>query len=261
MLNLINISKTFDANTNYRNTVIKDLNLKVNDGDFICIIGSNGSGKSTLFNLIAGSIYSDEGKIILDDENITMKPEHVRAHYIGRLFQDPLLGTAPDLTVYENIMLAAKNGTWLSVPNKKDKQLIKEKIKELNMGLEDRLNTPVRLLSGGQRQALTLIMATINPPKILLLDEHTAALDPQSANQVMELTKKIIEENKITCLMITHNMQSAIDYGNRLLMMHRGNIILDLNKQEKEKLTIDELRVLFKKNSNSELNNDYMLLD
>lgn len=261
MLELINISKTFDPNTTYSKTVIKDLNLKVNDEDFICIIGANGSGKSTLFSLIAGSILSDSGKIILDGKNITMDPEYKRAHYIGRLFQDPMLGTAPDLTVYENLMLAAKQGPWLSIPNRNEKEYLKEKLAELDMGLEERMNTPVRLLSGGQRQALTLIMATINPPKILLLDEHTAALDPESADKVINITEKIVYENRITCLMITHNMQQALKLGNRTIMLNDGRIVYETQGEERKKLTVNDLVSKFRTAVGKDLDNDEMLLD
>ena len=216
MLELINVSKTFNPDTSYSQKVIDGLSLKVDQGEFVCLIGANGSGKSTLFSLIAGSIFSDEGQIFIDGKNVTMDEEYIRANYIGRLFQDPMLGSAPDLSVYENLMLAAKQDGWLSIPKHKDKLYLQEKLKELDMGLEDRMNTPVRLLSGGQRQALTLIMATINPPKLLLLDEHTAALDPESAKKVIDLTEKIVNENHITCLMITHNMEQALRIGNRI---------------------------------------------
>ena len=261
MLEMININKTFDAGTTYSKKVIDDLNLKVNDEDFICIIGANGSGKSTLFSLIAGSILSDSGKIILDGKNITMDAEYKRAHYIGRLFQDPMLGTAPDLTVYENLMLAAKQGSWLSIPDKSDRRYLQERLRELDMGLEDRMNTPVRLLSGGQRQALTLIMATINPPKILLLDEHTAALDPESADKVIDLTEKIVAENKITCLMITHNMQQALQLGNRTIMLNSGKIVYEAEGEERKKLTVSDLISKFKNAVGKDLDNDEMLLN
>ena len=260
MLELINITKTFDPHTTYAKTVINSLDLKVNDGDFICIIGANGSGKSTLFSLIAGSILSDSGKIILDGRNITMDAEYKRAHYIGRLFQDPMLGTAPDLTVYENLMLAAKQGSWLSIPDKNDKAYLKERLKELDMGLEERMNTPVRLLSGGQRQALTLIMATINPPKILLLDEHTAALDPESADKVITLTEKIVSENRITCLMITHNMNQALQTGNRTIMLNNGRIVYDTAGEERKKLTVSDLVGKFRSAVGKELDDDEILL-
>lgn len=259
MLELKNLVKTFNANTAYSTEAIRDLSLTVNDEDFVCIIGANGSGKSTLFSLIAGSIISDSGRIVLDGRNITLEPEHIRAHYIGRLFQDPMLGSAPDLTVYENLMLAAKQGRWLEVPNKKDKEYLKERLKELDMGLEERLNTPVRLLSGGQRQALTLIMATINPPKILLLDEHTAALDPESAEKVLKITKDIVEKNKISCLMITHNMNQALQFGNRTLMLNAGKIVYDVSGEERKKLTVEDLISSFRKAVGDNLNDEILL--
>lgn len=261
MLELINISKTFDPNTTYAKTIINGLNLKVNDEDFICVIGANGSGKSTLFSLIAGSILSDSGKIILDGKNITMDAEYKRAHYIGRLFQDPMLGTAPDLTVYENLMLAAKQGSWLSIPSRSEKQYLKQRLSELDMGLEDRMNTPVRLLSGGQRQALTLIMATINPPKILLLDEHTAALDPESADKVIALTEKIVSQNRITCLMITHNMNQALQLGNRTIMLNDGKIVYESEGEERKKLTVNDLISRFRSAVGKDLDDDEILLD
>lgn len=254
MLKINNVTKIFNSDTTYSQIAIDNLTLTVNDKDFICIIGSNGSGKSTLFSLIAGSILPDSGTIILDDKDITYEKEHIRANYIGRLFQDPMLGTAPDLTVYENLMLAAKQGSWLSIPNNNDKQYLKERLAELDMGLQDRLNIPVRLLSGGQRQALSLIMATINPPKILLLDEHTAALDPKSADKVIEITKDIVNKYNITCLMITHNMKQALQIGNRTLMLNQGKIIYDIKGKERSSLQVDDLIKTFKENSNSDDN-------
>ena len=254
MLKLNNIYKVFNPDTTYQQKVIDDLSLMVDDKDFICIIGANGSGKSTLFSLIAGSILPDSGTIILDDKDITHEKEHIRANYIGRLFQDPMLGTAPDLTVYENLMLAAKQGSWLSIPSTSDKQFLKDRLKELDMGLQDRLNTPVRLLSGGQRQALSLIMATINPPKILLLDEHTAALDPKSAEKVIEITKNIVDRYGITCLMITHNMKQALELGNRTLMLNQGQIIYDVIGEERSSLKIDDLINKFKETANADDN-------
>ena len=259
MLELINLSKTFGQNTTHANTVIDNFNLKVNDGDFICIIGANGSGKSTLFNLIAGTYISDSGKIILDNQNITMEPEYKRANYIGRLFQDPMLGTAPHMTVCENLMLAAKQGLWLSVPDKKDKLYLQGKLAELGLGLEERMNTPVRLLSGGQRQALSLIMATINPPKLLLLDEHTAALDLKSADKVLELTEKIVNENKITCLMITHNMNQALELGNRTIMLNSGKVVYDVQGEERDSLTTDNLIYKFRNAVGKDLDDDILL--
>ncbi len=260
MLDVINISKTFNPGTINEKKAITNLSLHVDDGDFISIIGSNGAGKSTLFNAVAGSFYTDFGDIILDGQNITMLPEHVRARNIGRLFQDPMLGTAPDMSIEENLALAAGGGRWLSRLSKKDHEKFRERVSLLDMGLEDRMDHPVGLLSGGQRQALTLLMATINPPSLLLLDEHTAALDPGTAEIVLRLTKSIIEENHLTCLMITHNMQSALELGNRTLMMNSGNIIYDVSGEERKSLTVDDLLAKFKQNVGAALDNDRMLL-
>ena len=259
MLEMINVSKTFNPDTSYAQKVISNLSLKVDEGEFICLIGANGSGKSTLFSLIAGSEFCDEGKIIIDGKNVTMDEEYERASYIGRLFQDPMLGSAPDLSVYENLMLAAKQGGWLSIPKRKEKEYLREKLRELDMGLEDRMNTPVRLLSGGQRQALTLIMATINPPKLLLLDEHTAALDPESGKKVIELTEKIVSDNHITCLMITHNMEQALRLGNRTLMLAEGKIIYDVSGEERDKLEVEDLVRKFKDTVGKDLDDKILL--
>lgn len=259
MLELINVSKTFDQNTSYCNRAIDNFNLKVNDKDFICIIGANGAGKSTLFNLIAGTYLSDSGKIVLDGKDITLVPEYKRAHYIGRLFQDPMLGTAPDLTVYENLMLAAKQGSWLSIPKRSDVDYLKDRLAELNMGLENRMNTPVRLLSGGQRQALSLIMATINPPRILLLDEHTAALDPQSGKKVLELTQNIVSNNNLMCLMITHNMNQALQLGNRTIMLNKGKVVYETGGEERKTLSVNDLVIKFKEAVGNNLNDEIML--
>ena len=261
MLKINNISKTFNPGTVNEKTALSHLSLTVNDGDFISIIGANGAGKSTLFNAIAGAFLTDEGTIELDGEDITLTPEHVRAKTIGRLFQDPLRGTAPDMSIEENLALAAGLGGWLSRVGKKEKQMLREKVALLNMGLEDRMDSPVGLLSGGQRQALTLMMATINPPKLLLLDEHTAALDPATSAKVLELTEKIVYENHLTCLVITHNMQSALLQGNRTLMMDRGNIIYDVAGDERKNLTVDDLLRLFKDRAGRVLDNDRMLLN
>ena len=231
MLNIQSISKTFNPGTVNAKQALSGLSLHLNHGDFVTIIGSNGAGKSTLFNAIAGSFYVDDGFIELDGEDITYMPEHKRSLMVGRLFQDPLKGTAPGMTIEENLALAylrtAKGKSPFSRISKKDKDAFRERLSLLNMGLEDRMTQPVGLLSGGQRQALTLLMATLITPKLLLLDEHTAALDPGTAEKVLELTKNIVAEEKITCLMITHNMKDAIKYGNRLIMMHEGHIIYD----------------------------------
>ena len=260
MLEISNITKTFNPGTVNAKTALKDLSLKVNKGDFITIIGANGAGKSTLFNAIAGSFYTDSGKIILDGEDITLMPEFKRARSIGRLFQDPMRGSAPGMSIEENLALAAGKGGWLGSISKKEKKELRERVAMLDMGLENRMEQPVGLLSGGQRQALTLMMATVNPPKILLLDEHTAALDPATAEKVLELTKKIIVENNLTCLMITHNMAQALELGNRTLMMNNGNIIFDVSGNERHGLTVNDLLEKFKEAAGKALTNDRMLL-
>ena len=260
MLKIENISLTFNKGTINEKTAVKDLSLHVKKGDFITIIGANGAGKSTLFNVIGGTFISDEGRIVLDGEDITLTPEHKRARSIGRLFQDPMKGSAPGMTIEENLALAAGHGGWLSSISKKDKERFKECLRPLDMGLEDRMQQPVGLLSGGQRQALTLMMATINPPKLLLLDEHTAALDPATAEKVLELTKKIVKEHKLTCMMITHNMQSALELGNRTIMMNQGNIIYDTEGEERAGLTVNDLLDKFKEAAGKALDNDRMLL-
>ena len=260
MLSISHISKTFYPNTINAKTAISDLSLEVNDGDFITIIGANGAGKSTLFNAIAGDFFTDSGKIVLDGEDITFHPVYKRARKIGRLFQDPMRGSAPNMSIEENLALSAGKGGWLSSLSHKDKQEFKERLTLLDMGLEDRMTQPVGLLSGGQRQALTLVMATYNPPSLLLLDEHTAALDPGTAEKVLKLTENIVSENKLTCLMITHNMQSALDMGTRTIMMNDGKIILDIQGEERKNLTVNDLLNKFKLESGKALDNDRMLL-
>lgn len=260
MLTLSNIKLVFSKGTPDEKIALNNLSLSVNDADFITVIGANGAGKSTMFNAIAGTYLTDEGTITLDGKDITSMPEHKRARLIGRLFQDPMKGSAPGMTIEENLALAAGRGGWLSVLSKKDKKLFREKLSLLDMGLEDRMNQQVGLLSGGQRQALTLMMATINPPKILLLDEHTAALDPGTAEKVLNLTTKIVDENKITCLMITHNMQSALELGNRTIMMDSGRIIFDAANEERDGLTVNDLLEKFKSSVGQNLDNDRMLL-
>ena len=260
MLELKGISKTFNPGTVNERKALSDLSLSVKDGDFISIIGANGAGKSTLFNAIAGSFFTDTGAILLDGEDITLQPEHKRAKVIGRLFQDPMRGTAPNMSIEENLALAAGRGGWLSHVSKADKAEFRDRLALLSMGLEDRMQHPVGLLSGGQRQALALMMATINPPKLLLLDEHTAALDPATAEKVLSLTRRIVEEGKLTCLMVTHNMQSALDLGNRTLMMDQGRIIYDVEGEAREKLQISDLLVLFKEAAGKALDNDRMML-
>ena len=260
MLNISNISITFNPGTTDAKKALSNLSLEVKDGDFISVIGANGAGKSTLFNAIAGTFIVDEGSIELNGKDITLMPEYKRARKIGRLFQDPMKGSAPGMTVEENLALAAGRGGWLSHVSKADKRAFRERVALLDMGLEDRMSQPVGLLSGGQRQALTLMMATFNPPKLLLLDEHTAALDPATAEKVLALTKSIVSENNLTCLMITHNMQSALELGNRTIMMHGGNIIFDAEGEERSKLTVQDLLDKFKENAGKELDNDRMLL-
>jgi putative ABC transport system ATP-binding protein len=260
MIEIRNMTKIFNEGTVNEKTALDDLNLTINDGDFICMIGANGSGKSTLLNCLSGAIIPEKGNIIMDGKDITLLTQHERAHEIGHLFQDPMAGTAPHMTIEENLALAAKNGSWLSKISESDRSFFREKLKKLDMDLENRLKTEVGVLSGGMRQALTLIMNTIKTPKLLLLDEHTAALDPETADKVLKLTKETVDEKNITCVMITHNMQTAIDMGNRLIMMNEGKIILDLNKEEKEKMSIDELRDLFRLNTSSQLDDDRMIL-
>ena len=260
MLTLSNIKMVFSKGTPDEKIALNNLSLTVNDADFITVIGANGAGKSTLFNAIAGTYLTDEGRILLDSKDITSLPEYKRARFIGRLFQDPMKGSAPGMTIEENLTLAAGRGGWLSTISKKDRALFREKLALLGMGLEDRMNQQVGLLSGGQRQALTLMMATINPPKILLLDEHTAALDPGTAEKVLDLTTKVVGENKITCLMITHNMQSALELGNRTVMMDSGRIIFDAANEERDGLTVNDLLEKFKSSVGQNLDNDRMLL-
>ena len=261
MLEIRNVSKTFNRGGAFEKKALENVSLTVNDGDFISIIGANGAGKSTLFNAICGTFLTDEGKIILDGTDITMMPPHKRSKRIGRLFQDPMRGTAPGMSIEENLYLASGRGGWMGRIAKKEREDMRERLSLLSMGLEERMSQPVGLLSGGQRQALTLLMSTINPPSILLLDEHTAALDPSSAEKIMKITDDIIKANRITCLMITHNMQSAIDYGNRTIMMNRGRIIYDITGEERNGLTVLDLMEKFRKASGSALNTDRMLLN
>ncbi len=264
MLDIKNISKTFHPGTPNEKTAVSGLSLHLAPGDFVTIIGSNGAGKSTLFNAVAGSFYVDEGSIILDGQDVTFMPEHRRSRTIGRLFQDPLKGTAPGMTIEENLALAylraSRGGAPFSRMSRKDKALFREKLSVLGMGLEDRMKSPVGLLSGGQRQALTLLMATMVTPKLLLLDEHTAALDPGTAKKVLELTREIVARDQITCMMITHNMQQALDLGNRTLLMDKGNIVLDVSGEERSRLTVGDLLARFKAGTGYNLDNDRMLL-
>ena len=263
MLNIKNISKTFNPGTVNEKTALSELSLRLAPGDFAAIIGSNGAGKSTLLNAVAGSFYVDGGSIELDGQDITFLPEHRRSRTIGRLFQDPLKGTAPNMTIEENLALAylrTAKGNPFSRISKKDKEFFREKLVLLEMGLENRMKQPVGLLSGGQRQALTLLMATMVVPKLLLLDEHTAALDPGTADKVIELTRKIVARDHITCLMVTHNMKQALEMGNRTLMMADGHIVLDIAGAEREGLTVDDLLRRFKVGTGQDLDNDRILL-
>ena len=260
MLKISHITKTFGAGTTDAKKALDDLSLDVRRGDFITIIGANGAGKSTLFGAIAGSFITDSGELVLDGEDMTLLPEYRRARKIGRLFQDPMRGSAPDMTIEENLALAAGRGGWLSPVSRADRRFFRERVAMLEMGLEDRMNQPVGLLSGGQRQALTLMMATLNTPKLLLLDEHTAALDPATAEKVLELTKRIVAENGLTCLMVTHNMQSALELGNRTVMMNAGKIVMDVSGEERARLGVPDLLRRFRESSGKELQNDRMLL-
>ena len=259
MLQIINISKTFNPGTVTEKKALSNLSLHMKKGDFATVIGSNGAGKSTLLNAIAGVFYVDGGSIVLGGRDVTFLPEHKRSRTIGRLFQDPLKGTAPTMTIEENLALAylrTSRGNPFSRISKRDKDFFREELKLLDMGLDERMKQPVGLLSGGQRQALTLLMATMVPPDLLLLDEHTAALDPATADKVLRLTEKIVARNNITCLMITHNMTQALALGNRTLMMAEGNLVLDIEGEERAGLTVDGLLGKFK----NELNSDRILL-
>ena len=260
MLKISHITKTFGAGTTDAKKALDELSLDVRRGDFVTIIGANGAGKSTLFGAIAGSFITDSGELVLDGEDMTLLPEYRRARKIGRLFQDPMRGSAPDMTIEENLALAAGRGGWLSPVSRADRRFFRERVAMLEMGLEDRMNQPVGLLSGGQRQALTLMMATLNTPKLLLLDEHTAALDPATAEKVLGLTKRIVAENGLTCLMVTHNMQSALELGNRTVMMNAGKIVMDVSGEERARLGVPDLLRRFRESSGKELQNDRMLL-
>ena len=261
MLKLENISLTFNPGTVNEKKALENLSLHLEKGDFVTILGSNGAGKSTLFNTIAGTYLPDSGKVYLDGKDITKLPDYKRSKEIGRLFQDPLKGTAPNMTIEENLALAYLRANHAKSPfsmvSKGDREDFRERLKCLNLGLEDRINQPVGLLSGGQRQALTLLMATLVTPKILLLDEHTAALDPGTAEVVLDLTKKIVAENNITCLMITHNLASSLSMGNRTIMMAGGRIALDLKSEQRQGLTPDDLLQLFRSQG---LDNDRIML-
>ena len=263
MLELNNICKTFNAGTVNEKRVFEGLNFSMESGDFVTVIGGNGAGKSTMLNLIAGVYTPDEGSITIDGVDITKMPEHKRAKYIGRVFQDPRMGTATDMWVEENMAIADRRGKrrglrW-SITNK-DRERYKKELAQLDLGLEDRLSTKMGLLSGGQRQAVTLLMAALNNPKLLLLDEHTAALDPKTAEKVLAITDKVVSENKLTTIMITHNMADAIRVGNRLIMMHEGQIVVDVKGEEKKKLTIEQLLQMFEASSGSQFTSDKVML-
>ena len=261
MLKLENISLTFNPGTVNEKKALTDLSLHLNKGDFVTILGSNGAGKSTLFNTVAGTYTPDSGKVYLDGKDITALPDYKRSKEIGRLFQDPLKGTAPNMTIEENLALAYLRANHTKSPfsmvSKADRAEFRERLSMLNLGLEERMNQPVGLLSGGQRQALTLLMATLVTPKILLLDEHTAALDPGTAEVVLELTKKIVKEHNITCLMITHNLASSLALGNRTIMMADGRIVLDIGGEERKGLSVDDLLQRFRTQG---LDNDRIML-
>ena len=263
MLTLKQLDKTFGAGTASAHHALCGIDLTLQDGEFVTVIGSNGAGKSTLFGAVSGSFFVDRGRIALDGEDITYLPEHKRAKRIARIFQDPMRGTAPDLTLEENVALAyARAGGHLFAPAlpRKKRAFFREQLARLDMGLEDRMKTWIGLLSGGQRQAVTLLMATINTPRVLLLDEHTAALDPGTAEKVLNLTKQIVAESHLTCLMITHNMASALELGNRTIMMDRGHIIHDAAGEKRDGLTVEKLLQEFKNASGAALDNDRMLL-
>jgi putative ABC transport system ATP-binding protein len=264
MLHLNRISKTFNAGTPNEKKALSGLSLHVAPGEFVTIVGSNGAGKSTLFNAISGSFYVDDGSITLGGRDITFMPEHRRSRRIGRLFQDPLRGTAPHMTIEENLALAYSRSAGKSNPfsrvSKKEKAFFAQRLELLDMGLEDRMRQPVGLLSGGQRQALTLLMATIEPPELLLLDEHTAALDPAAAEKVLSLTRQIVSEHAITCLMVTHNMNQALELGTRTLMMADGSVVLDVSGQQRQGMTVEDLLTRFRAGTGRDLDNDRILL-
>ena len=264
MLDLVHVSKVFNPGTVNEKQALTQVDLHLEEGDFATIVGSNGAGKSTLFNAIAGEFIADTGTITLDGQDITFLPDYRRSKVIGRMFQDPLRGTAPHMTIEENLALAflraSKKTSPFSRITRADRALFAEKLSALGLGLEDRMKQPVGLLSGGQRQALTLLMATLVTPKLLLLDEHTAALDPATAEKVLELTRQIVAENHITCLMITHNMHDALTLGNRTLMMDRGRIVLDVGGEERAHMGVNELLERFAANAGHALDNDRILL-
>ena len=263
MLEIQNIHKTFNPGTINEKVALNGVNLNLNPGDFVTIIGGNGAGKSTTLNAIAGVWSVDEGKIIIDGVDITKLSEHKRALYLGRVFQDPMTGTAATMSIEENMAIAARRGERRGLGwgiTKKERERYKEALKELDLGLEDRLSSKVGLLSGGQRQAITLLMASLKKPKLLLLDEHTAALDPKTAAKVLAISDKIIQEHQLTAMMVTHNMKDAIAHGNRLIMMHEVKIIYDVSGEEKKNLKVADLLAKFEEVSGGEFANDRMML-
>ncbi len=263
MLKIDKISKTFNVGTINQKTALDGLSLTLDPGDFVTVIGGNGAGKSTLLNAISGSWYVDEGTITIDGTDVTRMPEYTRAKFLGRVFQDPMMGTAADMQIDENLALAFRRGKRRSLVSgitEKEKANYKELLATLDLGLESRLTSKVGLLSGGQRQALTLLMASLQKPKLLLLDEHTAALDPKTAAKVLQKTDEIVNTDKLTTLMITHNMKDAIAHGNRLIMLEAGKVILDIKGEEKKQLTVEKLLQKFAIASGSELDNDRMIL-
>ncbi len=263
MLKLENIRKVFNAGTVNEKVALNGLNLHMKEGDFVTVIGGNGAGKATMLNAIAGVWGVDEGKILIDGKDVTHLPEYKRAAYIGRVFQDPMMGTAATMQIEENLALADRRGRPRTLKvgiTKADRESYREQLKILDLGLEDRMTSKVGLLSGGQRQALTLLMATLQRPKLLLLDEHTAALDPKTAAKVLDATQRIVEKNQLTTMMITHNMRDAIAYGNRLVMMYDGHIVVDVSGEEKKHLTVEQLLNLFSQASGSDEVDDKLVL-
>ena len=263
MLEIKNVSKTFNIGTINEKKALNKLSLKLNSGDFVTIIGGNGAGKSTMLNMIAGVYPIDGGQIIIDGVDISRMPEHNRAKYIGRVFQDPMMGTSAGMQIDENLALAFRRGEKRGLSwgiKRSEKELYKEILAKLGLGLQTRMTSKVGLLSGGQRQALTLLMATLKKPKLLLLDEHTAALDPQTAKTVLDLTEQIVAEQNLTAMMVTHNMKDALNIGNRLIMMHSGRVIYDVSGEEKKKLKVEDLLRKFEEASGGEFANDRMML-
>ena len=263
MLEIKNVHKTFNPGTINEKKALNGIDLVLNEGDFVTVIGGNGAGKSTMLNMVAGVYPVDCGSIVIDGVDVTKLPEHKRAKYIGRVFQDPMTGTAANMQILENLALAARRGEHRGLGpgvRRKEKDALRDMLAHLDLGLEDRLTSKVGLLSGGQRQAITLLMATLKKPKLLLLDEHTAALDPKTAKKVLDLTEKIVSENNLTTIMITHNMRDAINIGNRLVMMNDGKIIYDVSGEEKKSLHKSDLLEKFKTGAGEDLDNDRMLL-